>query len=76
MIGKANSIKIKLVVPYWESVLGTLTLRKLDKALNEALEKLGDAQVIDIRYKYQVFTNNEGTAEEYETALIIYRINE
>ncbi|WP_339259537.1 sporulation protein Cse60 [Paenibacillus sp. FSL R5-0713] len=76
MIGKANSIKTKLVVPYWESVFGTLTLRKLDRVINEELEKLGDAQVVDIQYKYQVFTNGEGVAEEYETALIIYRINE
>lgn len=76
MIGKASITRTKLVTAYYtSSKVSERVWIKLDTAINEALEELGEVAVIDIRYNSQVYTF-DGDPHNNDTALIIYRINE
>ncbi|MFE4569977.1 hypothetical protein [Paenibacillus chitinolyticus] len=72
MIGKANELIAKKVSGHYKYLKERSDRRwvPLDEAINEALEKLEDAEVIDI-----TFLSYSLKDEKYETALIIYKKN-
>lgn len=76
MIGKANSIKTKMAVPYYTYSGEKRTFVEMDQAINEALEELNDVSIIDIRYNTQICFDHAGDFQTHDSALIIYRINE
>lgn len=75
MIGKASITRTKLAESYYayDHSTGKRSFIRLDQAINEALEKLGDVSVIDIRYNSQVYSDHVGDFHQNDTALIIYR---
>lgn len=62
MIGKANQIRTKLIAPVYTEI---------DIVINEFLETLDEAEVVDIKYTYQVYGDGNDSAV---TALIIYKV--